>query len=95
MNRKWLLSYRNNDISYRDARGFGSMLPAKILKWCNLVRFGVYFDQILSLKNFNNYHFLYNNFKNCNFLFKKINILDARLPWGNYSREDIFRKIYD
>ena len=21
MNRKWLLSYRNNDISYRDARG--------------------------------------------------------------------------
>ena len=32
MNRKWLLSYRNNDISYRDARGFGSMLPEKILK---------------------------------------------------------------
>ena len=28
MNRKWLLSYRNNDVSYRDARGFGS----KILK---------------------------------------------------------------
>ena len=32
MNRKWLLSYRNNDISYRDARGFGGMLPEKILK---------------------------------------------------------------
>ena len=32
INRKWLLSYRNNDISYRDARGFGSMLPEKILK---------------------------------------------------------------
>ena len=32
LNRKWLLSYRNNDISYRDARGFGSMLPEKILK---------------------------------------------------------------
>ena len=32
MNRKWLLSYRNNDISYRDARGFVSMLPNKILK---------------------------------------------------------------
>ena len=32
MNRKWLLSYRNNDISYRDAREFGSMLPEKILK---------------------------------------------------------------
>ena len=33
MNRKWLLSYRNKDISYRDARGFGSMLPEKFLKW--------------------------------------------------------------
>ena len=34
LNRKWLLSYyRNSDISsYRDARGFGNMLPAKILK---------------------------------------------------------------
>ena len=30
--RKWLLSYRNNDISYRDARGFWGMLPEKILK---------------------------------------------------------------
>ena len=32
LNRKWLLSCRNSDISYRDARGFGDMLPAKILK---------------------------------------------------------------
>ena len=32
LNRNWLLSYRNSDISYRDARGFGDMLPAKILK---------------------------------------------------------------
>ena len=34
LNRKWLpvLLYRNNDISYRDARGFGDMLPKKILK---------------------------------------------------------------
>ena len=33
VNRKWLLSYRNNDISYREASGFGSMLrPEKILK---------------------------------------------------------------
>ena len=32
MNRKWLFSYSNNDISCRDARGFGSMLPEKILK---------------------------------------------------------------
>ena len=31
LNSKWLLSYRN-DISYRDARGFGGMLPEKILK---------------------------------------------------------------
>ena len=32
MNRKWLFSYRNNDISYIDAGGFGSMLPEKSLK---------------------------------------------------------------
>ena len=32
LNRKWLLSYRNIDISYRDARGFGDMLPTKILQ---------------------------------------------------------------
>ena len=33
LNRKWLLSYRNNDISYKDAiRGPGDMLPEKILK---------------------------------------------------------------
>ena len=29
-NRKWLLSYRN-DISYRDATGFGGMLPKKLI----------------------------------------------------------------
>ena len=32
LSRKWLLSYRNNDISCRNARGFGGMLPEKILK---------------------------------------------------------------
>ena len=32
LNSKWLLSYRNNDISYRDARGSGGMLSEKILK---------------------------------------------------------------
>ena len=47
MNIKWLLSYINNDISYRDARGFGGMHSEKILK-CNhqtdnLVRFDVLF----------------------------------------------------
>ena len=76
--------------------GFGGMPPREnFLKWCNLVRFGVYFDQILSLKIFKNYHFLYKKFKNCNFLYKRINILDTRLLWGNYSREEIFKKIYD
>ena len=32
LNSKWLLSYRNNDINYRDARGFGGMLSEKNLK---------------------------------------------------------------
>ena len=32
MNRKWLLSYKNNDNNYRDARGFGNMISEKILK---------------------------------------------------------------
>ena len=40
--------------------GFGVMSPREIfLKWCNLVRFDVYFDPILSLNFFKNYHFLY------------------------------------
>ena len=44
----------------RFVRGVRGMPPREIfLKWCNLVRSGVYFDQILSLKNFNNSHFLY------------------------------------
>ena len=32
LNRKWLLSYRNSDISYRDARGFVDKLPANLWK---------------------------------------------------------------
>ena len=55
--------------------GFGGMPPPR--KFLKMVRFGVYFDQILSLKNFKNYHFLYKKFKNCNFLYKRINILDT------------------
>ena len=74
--------------------GFGGMPPPPprgiFLKWCHLVRFGVYFDHILSLKNFKNYHFLYKKIKNCNYLYKRINILDTRLLWGNYSREESF-----
>ena len=54
--------------------GFGGMLPREnFLKWCNLVGFGVYFDHILSLKIFKNYHFLYKKLKDCNFLYKIIN----------------------
>ena len=29
MNRKWLFSYRNNGVSYRDARGSGAGSPRK------------------------------------------------------------------
>ena len=40
--------------------GFGGMLHREnFFKWCNLVRFGVYLDQILSLQNFKSYYFLY------------------------------------
>ena len=52
------------------------------LKRCNLVRFRVYFDQILSLLFFFNYHFIY----------KKKNILDTRLLWG-ISYEEIFENM--
>ena len=39
--------------------GFGGMVPREnFLKRCNLVRFRVYFDQILSLFFFKNYYFL-------------------------------------
>ena len=73
--------------------GFGGMLPREnFLKWCNLVRFGVYFDQILSLKNFKNYHIIYKNFKNCNFIYKRINILDTR---NIILVKNFFQKIYD
>ena len=52
-----------------------------------------YFDQILSLKIFQNYHFLYKILKKLQFLYKRINILDTRLLWGNnYSREKNFEK---
>ena len=39
--------------------GFGGMRPQEnFFKWYNLVRFGVYLDQILCLKNCKNYHLL-------------------------------------
>ena len=53
--------------------GFGGMLPREnFFKWCNLLRFGVYLDQILSLKIFKNYYFLYKIFINYPFFFIKI-----------------------
>ena len=55
MNRKWLLSYRNNDISYRDARALGAcsrenfkMIDAV---WCVLMH---YFYGL----SFKKYHYL-------------------------------------
>ena len=52
LNKKWLLSHRNNYISYSDARGFGTcsrknfeMIDAI---WCVLM---YYFDQITSYKS--------------------------------------------
>ena len=48
----------------RFARGVRGHAPRLI--FFKMVRFGVYFDQLLSLKNFKNANFLYKNFKNCN-----------------------------
>ena len=49
LNRKWLLSYRNSDISYIDARGLGTCSPQKFEMidaiWLVLM---YYFDQIKS-----------------------------------------------
>ena len=63
--------------------GFGGMLLREnVFKRCNLVRFRVYFDQILSLFFFKNYHSLY----------KKINILDKLLLWG-ITQQEIFENM--
>ena len=62
--------------------GFGGMFPQEfIFKRCNLVRFRVYLDQILSL-----FFFLITIF------YKKINLLDTRLLWG-ISQEEIFENM--
>ena len=67
----------------RIARGVRGMLPREnFLKRCNLVRFRVYFDQILSL--------FFS--KKCHFLYKKINIFDTHLLWG-ISREKFFENL--
>ena len=55
----------------RLARGDRGHAPLRnFFKWCNLVRFGVYLDHILSLKNFKNYYFLYKNLINYHFFNK-------------------------
>ena len=66
----------------RIARGFGGMLTREnFLKRCNLVRFRVYFDQILSLF-----------FLKITIFYIKINILDTHLLRG-ISREEIFENL--
>ena len=50
LNRKWLFSNRNSDISDRDARGSGTYAPRENFEmigaiWCVLM---YYFDQIKS-----------------------------------------------
>ena len=46
LNEKWPFSYRNNDISCTHVRGHAPQRE-NLEKMCNLVRLGVYFDQIL------------------------------------------------
>ena len=58
-------------FAMRFAKGIWGHVPPP-RKFFKLVRFGVYFYPILSLKFP----------KNCHFLYNKINILDTRLLWG-------------
>ena len=55
-----------------------------------MVRFGVYLDQILSLKIT---IFLYKNLKNCNFFIKKVNILGTRLLYEVIVVKNFFLEI--
>ena len=50
LNRKWLLSYRNIDISYRDARGFWGHAPHENFAMIDAIWLVLmyYFDQIKS-----------------------------------------------
>ena len=46
--------------------GFGGMFPREnFKKWCNLVRFGVYFAAILSKKICKNVYFVYKSYRYC------------------------------
>ena len=63
----------------RGVRGHAPPPREFFSKWCNLVRFDVYLDQILSVKFFKNYHFLYKINKKKQFFISKIDILDTCL----------------
>ena len=66
--------FRFGNLHVAKLGGFGGMPPPpreNFYKWCNLVRFGVYFDQILSLKFFKNYHFYIKNLKIAIFYIKE------------------------
>ena len=56
--------YKSGALSYSTGRSTNKDQNEECIKWCNLVRFGVYLDQILSLNFFLNYLFLYKKFKN-------------------------------
>ena len=49
--KKWVFSYRNNDISCTHDRGHAT-LQENFEKLCNLMRLGEYVDQILYKKIF-------------------------------------------
>ena len=67
--------------------GFGGMLPREnFLKRCNLVRFRVYFDQILSLL-FSKNAIFYTKNKYFRYTFVSVSLL-----WG-ISREEIFENL--
>ena len=67
--------------------GSGVCPPRIFFKWCNLVCFGAYFDQILFLK-------FYITIQKLPFSIYKINVLDTRLLWGNSSEENL-KTFYD
>ena len=55
-----IFRFGNLHVAMRIVWGFGGILSREnFLKRCNLVRFRVYFDQILCIFFFQNYHFLY------------------------------------
>ena len=52
LNRKWLLSYRNNDVSYREAKGLGAYATRENLEMIDAIWHVLmyYFDQIIFKK---------------------------------------------